>query len=46
MEAMETQTVVELGEQESVLVLIRQRQTGSIILIEDANFLMSILVGS
>lgn len=38
MEAMEAQTVVELGEQKSILVLIRQRETGTVILIEDAKF--------
>ena len=38
MEAMETQTIIELREQESVLVLIRQRETGTVILIEDAKF--------
>jgi hypothetical protein len=37
-EAMEAQTVVELGEQKPVLVLIRQREAGTVILIEDAKF--------
>jgi hypothetical protein len=32
------QAVVELGEQKSILVLIRERQTGAVVLIEDAKF--------
>ena len=35
-EGMEAQTVIELGEREPLLVLIRQRETGTVILIEDA----------
>jgi len=46
MEGMEAETVVELGELKPVLVLLRQRETGTVILIEDTNFMMSVLVGS
>jgi hypothetical protein len=37
-EAMEAQTVVKLDERKSILVLIRQRETGTVVLIEDAKF--------
>ena len=38
MKAMEAETVIELGELEPVLVLLRQRKAGTVVLIEDAKF--------